>query len=784
MNNNKKVIFIGVIGLCLFVIGITFAYFSIGNVEPLNVSADVKTYTTDNLLYRVGDNLVIHATQENFGVGQGNITCESSAEITLKANNKDNNAKYTYNLILNIFENEFVHSQNENVPELLLNIKKPDGGILETLDGLVYTTYDGISGFDITTKNGIINIASDFEISTTSETVQKWEFTLIFLNLDADQAVNTNKRFNANIIVRSDDYVVNKSGKQEIYSYLPEVELKSESITDNNYIFNGDEYYLNPYNLDEICSENNFVNDANSSPNACMKWYEVSEDDDTITLMLNSNLGSYISETSNINTTALTQLKSLTDNWDSRLTFSNGFVMDDIDYGGYKARIVSLEEISNLFENPTYTVDYTVNSDIYNSYRWVLDNVDFNARRRGGFVTSTVYDTNNNYIVNKYGIAISGTKGYGYGVRPIIHVKKDLLKLKRNYVPMKNNVTYWPKNVIIKEKLNRDENIKYQIINMRAAGIKKVYLNMGKVSITKNTDGTYYLEDTINSFLTDYNNNVAKIIKIGRDYGVDVIPWINYPHISLTRNSVDYTTDIKYGDYVIAKLAEYVNMMLTNGFTCDADNKVYYPREIHFDGEPMSKKNQEYYLNVVKKISESINNRANLSISSPHGTMFDATYLKDIANYVNSFNVMIYDTMGPITKEEKSYSKLSYINIVKMTANHYMSSLKETYANIYLIGAMYEDTYYESSSSSWPDPNLGRVYSHLNEYFGEEVETLPNLLRAISEINLYNLSGIGFYNWHTFSMYDTSYNSGDYINSTNNYSTIRKYLLNNWTYLK
>ena len=125
--------------------------------------------------------------------------------------NKTNNATKYYYLYLLISQNEFMYSQNENTPELILTITKPDGTELTTLDGLTYKTVtDGkgttIKGFDITTKRGLITIANNKKITTTSTIEEKWSITLTLVNYDVNQIDNLGKMFSSRLIIQQDEY--------------------------------------------------------------------------------------------------------------------------------------------------------------------------------------------------------------------------------------------------------------------------------------------------------------------------------------------------------------------------------------------------------------------------------------------------------------------------------------------------------------------------------------------------------------------------------------------------
>lgn len=91
----------------------------------------------------------------------------------LTANNKTNSATEHYNLYLNISDNNFSYTANSTYPEIILTIKDASNNEITSISGLEYKTVtDGkgvsISGFDITTKTGLITLLSNKEITTTS----------------------------------------------------------------------------------------------------------------------------------------------------------------------------------------------------------------------------------------------------------------------------------------------------------------------------------------------------------------------------------------------------------------------------------------------------------------------------------------------------------------------------------------------------------------------------------------------------------------------------------------
>ena len=203
-SNEKKVLAlsaIAVITLIAVVVGATYAYFQAQSGGSKDIDASVITSTTDQLSFQVGNGISISASQENFAQGMDNITGSTTAKAVLTANNATNTATRNYNLYLDIKNNGFTYTVNEDTPELILTITSPDGTELESLSGYEYVTVDGVSGFDITEASNAILIADNYEITANPNKTDEWMITVTFINLDSDQNANTGKTFNADVII-------------------------------------------------------------------------------------------------------------------------------------------------------------------------------------------------------------------------------------------------------------------------------------------------------------------------------------------------------------------------------------------------------------------------------------------------------------------------------------------------------------------------------------------------------------------------------------------------------
>ena len=207
VKNEKKVLvlsFLGVLTFIAVVVGATYAYFTAQGGGTGNIDVNANTATTDNLSFQVGEAISLTANQEDFGSGAGNKSGSTYARATLTANNATNNATRNYYVYLDITSNDFEYTTADEQAELLLKITAPDGSEVTTLGSLERKTSGGETGFDITTSQGLITIADNYEITSTGTVTQDWTVEVIFANLDTDQNVNTGKSFSANLIIQEE----------------------------------------------------------------------------------------------------------------------------------------------------------------------------------------------------------------------------------------------------------------------------------------------------------------------------------------------------------------------------------------------------------------------------------------------------------------------------------------------------------------------------------------------------------------------------------------------------
>ncbi len=250
-SNEKKVLIfstIAVVLLIVVVVGATYAFFTAQGGASANTNVNVQTNTTDNLSFSVGEPISITANQDNFAQGLGNQADSTTASATLTANNATNTATANYYLYLDITSNDFEYTVDDNTPELILTITDPDGTELQTLSGYQYVTVDEVSGFDITTVNDVIKIAENYEITSTGTETQEWNITITFVNLDSDQEGNTNKTFEATLVIREDSPIgiTNVSASNITSDSITlTVNAESENTITNYYFAKNEEEYVN-----------------------------------------------------------------------------------------------------------------------------------------------------------------------------------------------------------------------------------------------------------------------------------------------------------------------------------------------------------------------------------------------------------------------------------------------------------------------------------------------------------------------------------------------------------
>ena len=206
----KIISVVAIVTLALTVITATYAYFNAQGGSATSTNLNVTTYTTDVFTFAAGDEINLEITQSNFASGKGNAVGSTFASATLTANNKTNTATEHYYLYLNIENNDFEYTVNSATPELMLTITDSEGNEVTDIEGLTHTTVTDakgatVSGYDITTKSGLLTIFKNREITTTSKKEEKWNINITFVNYDENQNANAGKSMSAKVMIQKEE---------------------------------------------------------------------------------------------------------------------------------------------------------------------------------------------------------------------------------------------------------------------------------------------------------------------------------------------------------------------------------------------------------------------------------------------------------------------------------------------------------------------------------------------------------------------------------------------------
>ena len=206
----KIISVVAIVALALTVITATYAYFNAQGGSATSTNLNVTTYTTDVFTFAAGDEINLEITQSNFASGKGNAVGNTFASATLTANNKTNTATEHYYLYLNIENNDFEYTVNSATPELMLTITDSEGNEVTDIEGLIHTTVTDakgttVSGYDITTKSGLLTLFKNREITATSKKEEKWNINITFVNYDENQNANAGKSMSAKVMIQKEE---------------------------------------------------------------------------------------------------------------------------------------------------------------------------------------------------------------------------------------------------------------------------------------------------------------------------------------------------------------------------------------------------------------------------------------------------------------------------------------------------------------------------------------------------------------------------------------------------
>lgn len=232
INNKTKIVILSILGILIIVLAVSYAYFKPILDAEKSTRVEVVAKTIDQLMFIQGKHLGLELNHLNFTQGSGNLTDSTTTTAKLVANTKTNTASKTYYVYFYIGKNEFDYSTDTNEPEIILTIKNPSGNNITSISGLTYVTKPDVSGFDITNYQGLITIAEEYSISTTSSTTgteQDWEAIVTVRNLDINQNMLAGSRLSAQFVLSSEEKTIFSFGDLILTNNLGKTYIESKT---------------------------------------------------------------------------------------------------------------------------------------------------------------------------------------------------------------------------------------------------------------------------------------------------------------------------------------------------------------------------------------------------------------------------------------------------------------------------------------------------------------------------------------------------------------------------
>ncbi len=214
--NKKEKIKLAVLvaSILMIVSSLSYAFFVAATSTPAITDVDLTTERSEALIFTPGTPINLVANLTNFAENAGSLTESTTSTATLRAASSVGNATEEYYVYFNIKSNDFEYTVDANTPEMLLTITDPEGNEIIDIDGLTHKTVrdaktdTDISGFDVTTYEGLIIVKELYSITTTNEITQDWTATITFINLNSDQTPNEGKTFDSELILRQDEMII------------------------------------------------------------------------------------------------------------------------------------------------------------------------------------------------------------------------------------------------------------------------------------------------------------------------------------------------------------------------------------------------------------------------------------------------------------------------------------------------------------------------------------------------------------------------------------------------
>lgn len=212
------------------------------------MESNIKTEDTKTLVFKSGDDVSLKSSTSYLNTYNDNLIRTTKPSVTLSSNEYEEDF---YNVYLEINNNTLDYLSFENEPTIMLQIFDHNNNEVKEIKNIDYTTFNGMSGFDLTDLNsGIYEVSLNEKIETVDETKHEWTFKFTYVNYDINHQINGNKKLSATIILDDEFHDVGVSIVDNVMNNLAvnltdfnELTENSSGLFKENDVY-GDTYYF------------------------------------------------------------------------------------------------------------------------------------------------------------------------------------------------------------------------------------------------------------------------------------------------------------------------------------------------------------------------------------------------------------------------------------------------------------------------------------------------------------------------------------------------------------
>ncbi len=243
IQKNKKYLLVIIGALLAVTLTVSYSYFDsiIGDGATTNV--DIVSDAPTALTFTKGDDITLNVNPVSLAEGGGNVTGSTTSTATLTVGSYETAAvTETYNVYFEITNNTFVYTSPTSEAEILLNITDPSG-VTVAIPGLTEKTSGGVTGYDITTFNGLLAAKMGEEITSETFISEEWTATITFVNLSTDQSGNMSKTLESELILTKECFIVDTNTLTKCHNDTNGLFYHDASLAnganDNSYRYSG-----------------------------------------------------------------------------------------------------------------------------------------------------------------------------------------------------------------------------------------------------------------------------------------------------------------------------------------------------------------------------------------------------------------------------------------------------------------------------------------------------------------------------------------------------------------